>query len=124
VRHAPTLPERPERLSSNPFGNGRRIVVVITPVRADAPPFTAKVKFRRVGDNLLVDYAPQVMWFAHHILAPSRAIPEVGLSFDGTHVTLHAFNGQWIWKLTGRVWCRGYVPGAESLVMVEGIWPD
>jgi hypothetical protein len=39
-------------------------------------------------------------------------------------VSLHASNGRWIWKLTGRIWCRSYMPGAESLVMVEGIWPD
>jgi hypothetical protein len=39
-------------------------------------------------------------------------------------VTLHASNGRWIWKLTGRSRCHSRGPGAESLVMVEGIWPD
>lgn len=64
------------------------------------------------------------MWFARHVLERSRADPDVGLSFDGTHVTLRASNGRWIWKLTGRSWRRASVPDAEPLVMVEGIWPD
>lgn len=64
------------------------------------------------------------MWFAHHVLERHRADPDVGLSFDGTHVTLHASNGLWIWKLTGRSWRRSSALGTEPLVMVEGIWPD
>jgi hypothetical protein len=73
------------------------------------------------------------MWFAHHVLEHSRVRypaascgpdPDVGLSFDGTHVTLHASNGRWIWKLTGRSRCHSRGPDAEPLVMVEGIWPD
>ena len=61
---------------------------------------------------------------ARHALERSRANPDIGLSFDGTHVTLHAANGRWIWKLTGRSRCHRYGPDAELLVMVEGIWPD
>jgi hypothetical protein len=84
-----------------------------------------EVRFRREGNRLFVDYATPVMWFARHALESSRESPDVGLSFDGTHVTLHADNGRWIWKLTGRSrWdCRG--PGAEPFVMLEGIciWP-
>ncbi len=93
-------------------------------VRTPAPPFTGEVRFRREGDRLCVDHAPPVMWFARHVLNRSQGIPEVGLSFDGTHVTLHAANGRWVWTLTGR--SRYYVrePGAEPLVMVEGRWPD
>ena len=48
----------------------------------------------------------------------------VGPRRDGTNVTLHASNGRWIWKLTGRSWCSSFEPGAEPLVMLEGIWPD
>jgi hypothetical protein len=36
----------------------------------------------------------------------------------------HAPNGQWIWKLTGRTLCYSREPGAEPVVMVEGVWPD
>jgi hypothetical protein len=82
------------------------------------------VRFRRDGDQLCVDYAPQVMWFARHVLEHSRTNPDVGLSFNGTHVVLRAANGRWIWKLTGRSWCRIAGPNAEPLVMLEGIWPD
>jgi hypothetical protein len=89
-----------------------------------APQLPGEVRFRREGDLLCVDHATPVKWFARHALVRSRGNPDVGLSFDGTHVTLHASNGRWIWKLTGRIWCRDYVCGAESLVMVEGIWPD
>jgi hypothetical protein len=89
-----------------------------------APQPSGKVRFCRDGDRLWVDHATPVMWFAQHVLEQSRADPDVGLSFDGTHVTLHASNGRWIWKLTGRIWCRTFVPNAEPLVMVEGIWPD
>jgi hypothetical protein len=89
-----------------------------------APQLPGEVRFRREGDLLCVDHATPVMWFARHALVRSRGNPDVGLSFDGTHVTLHASNGRWIWKLTGRIWCRDYVCGAGSLVMVEGIWPD
>lgn len=64
------------------------------------------------------------MWFARHALEQSRATPDVRLSFDGTYVTLHASNGRWIWKLTGRSWCHSSEPDTEPLVMVEGIWPD
>jgi hypothetical protein len=99
-------------------------VTVITTARPEAPQLAGEVRFRRDGNLLYVDYATSVMWFARHALDVNRAIPDVGLSFDGTHVTLHAANGQWIWKLTGRIWRRDYVRGVESLVMVEGIWPD
>ena len=97
----------------------------VTTQTVGAPPQpTGNVRFRRDGDRLCVDHATRVMWFALHVLDCSRAAPDVGLSFDGTHVTLHASNGRWIWKLTGRIWCRSFVPDAEPLVMVEGIWPD
>jgi hypothetical protein len=64
------------------------------------------------------------MWFARHVLEHTRENPDVGLSFDGTPVTLHASNGRWIWKLTGRSRCHSDGPGAEPLVMLEGVWPD
>ncbi len=83
-----------------------------------------EVRFRREGNRLCVDHATPVMWFARHALERTRANPDIGLSFDGTHVTLHAPNGRWIWKLTGRSRCHRYSPDAELLVMVEGIWPD
>jgi hypothetical protein len=90
----------------------------------EAPQPSGKVRFRRDGDRLYVDHATPVMWFARHALDRSRENPDVGLSFDGVCVTLHASNGRWIWKLTGRSRCHSYAPGAEPLVMVEGIWPD
>jgi hypothetical protein len=99
-------------------------VTVNASLRTAAHPLLGEVRFRRDGNRLCVDHAPPVMWFARHVLDRNREIPEVGLSFDGTHVSLHAANGQWVWKLTGRIWCRDYVSDAESLVMVEGIWPD
>jgi hypothetical protein len=83
-----------------------------------------EVRFRRFGDRLCVDHAPPVMWFARHVLERCRVKPDVGLSFDGTHVTLHAFNGLWIWQLTGRSRCRHPAADAEPVVMLEGIWPD
>jgi hypothetical protein len=95
-----------------------------TMMRTEAPPSFGQVRFRRDGDQLCVDYATPVMWFARHVLDERRGAPDVGLSFDGSHVTLRAANGQWIWKLTGRIWCRDYVSDAESLVMCEGVWPD
>jgi hypothetical protein len=91
---------------------------------AGAPQPTGEVRFRREGNQLCVDHATPVMWFARHALEHSRANPDIGLSFDGTHVTLHAPNGRWIWKLTGRSRCHRYGPDADLLVMVEGIWPD
>jgi hypothetical protein len=95
-----------------------------TTMRTEAPQLAGEVRFRREGDQLCVDHAPPVMWFARHALEHSRKAPDVGLSFDGTHVTLHASNGRWIWKLTGRSRCHNRGPDAESLIMVEGIWPD
>jgi hypothetical protein len=89
-----------------------------------APQPSGEVRFRREGDQLCVDHAAPVMWFARHALEQCREPPDVGLSFDGTHVTLHASNGRWIWRLTGRIWCRSYVSGADQLVLVEGVWPD
>jgi hypothetical protein len=94
------------------------------PVQTLAPELSGEVRFRREGDRLCVDHATPVMWFARHVLEHSRETPDIGLSFDGIQVTLHASNGRWIWKLTGRIWCRGYVSGAEPLVMLEGKWPD
>jgi hypothetical protein len=56
------------------------------------------------------------------VLEHSGPEPDVGLSFDGTHVTLRAANGRWIWKLTGRSLRFGADP--SSVVMLEGVWPD
>lgn len=92
--------------------------------RVEAPPVYGSVRFRREGGQLRVDHAPPVMWFARHVLEQSREIPEIGLSFDGTHVTLHAPNGQWVWKLTGRSRCHDLGPHVEPYDMVEGVWPD
>jgi hypothetical protein len=115
VSTQPTYP-RPSR---------RRIPIVITSNQTKAVPDSfEQVRFRREGEQLCVDHAPPVMWFARHALEHSRESPDIGLSFDGTHVTLHAPNGRWVWKLTGRSWYRSHGPGTEPLVMVEGIWPD
>ena len=95
-----------------------------TPLRTEAPELSGEVRFRREGDDLCVDYATPVMWFARHALDLNREPPDVGLSFDGTNVTLRASNGRWIWKLTGRTRCYSRGPDAGLLVMVEGIWPD
>lgn len=73
---------------------------------------------------MCVEHAPPVMWFARHVLTRSRTDSDIGLSFDGTNVTLRAANGRWIWRLTGRSRCHRYGPGAEPVIMVEGIWPD
>ncbi len=89
-----------------------------------SPRPSGEVRFRRDGDQLRVDHATPVMWFARHVLEHARTDPDVGLSFDGTHVVLRASNGLWIWRLTGRVWRRSCGRGAEPLVMLEGIWPD
>ena len=93
-------------------------------MRTEEPQLPGQVRFRREGDQLRVDHATPVMWFARHALEHSRANPDVGLSFDGVHVTLHASNGRWIWKLTGRSRSYSRGSGAEPLVMVEGIFPD
>ncbi|AFM17444.1 hypothetical protein Mycch_2679 [Mycolicibacterium chubuense NBB4] len=82
------------------------------------------MRFRREGDQLYVDEATPVMWFARHVLEASRGEPDVGLSFDGQHVTLHAPNGRWIWKLTGRSVCFRDGPDAAPMVLLEGLWPD
>jgi hypothetical protein len=95
-----------------------------TPAGAEAHHLPGQVRFRRDGDHLCVETATPVMWFARHVLDPSRLPPDVGLSFDGTHVTLHAANGQWVWKLTGRTRSYRKGPDAEPVVMVEGVWPD
>jgi hypothetical protein len=101
------------------------LIPSVTPHTVEPPPHPCgEVRFRRDGDRLCVEHATRVMWFARHVLEHTRANPDVGLSFDGTHVTLHASNGRWIWKLTGRSWCRSPGPDAEPLVMLEGIWPD
>jgi hypothetical protein len=95
-----------------------------TTFTVEAPPKLGEVRFRREGDQLCVAYATPVMWFARHALEQSRTNPDIGLSFDGTHVTLHAPNGQWVWKLTGRSRCYRRGPDVEPLIMVEGVWPD
>jgi hypothetical protein len=91
---------------------------------AVGPQPTGEVRFRRDGDRLYVDRATRVMWFASHVLEHGRADPDVGLSFNGTHVMLHASNGVWVWRLTGRSWCRRLQIGTAPLIMLEGIWPD
>jgi hypothetical protein len=85
---------------------------------------SGEVRFRRDGNRLFVDHATPIMWFARHVLELCRTTPDVGLSFDGTHVILHASNGRWLWKLTGRSCWHAVGPGAEPFVMVEGCWPD
>ena len=85
---------------------------------------SGEVRFRRDGDRLAVDHATPVMWFPRHVLEQCVEDPEVGLSFDGTSVTLRASNGQWIWKLTGRTCLGRLALDAEAVVMVEGVWPD
>lgn len=109
----------PPRVRQRIGAMGGTVHVVGTPLQ-----LSAEVRFRRDGDRLCVDHAPQVMWFAEHVLAQTRANPDVGLSFDGTCVTLRAANGLWVWKLTGRSWScdSGSIYG--PLVMLEGIWPD
>ena len=106
--------------------NSATLLLLSPQIHVGGPPPqpSGEVRFSRDGDRLCVDHAPAVMWFAQHVLECSRADPDVGLSFDGTRVTLHASNGRWIWKLTGRSWCRSSGLGAEPLVMLEGIWPD
>jgi hypothetical protein len=101
-----------------------RVGALATAGQTEAPEPSGEVRFRREGDQLCVETATPVMWFTRHVLDPSREPPDVGLSFDGIHVTLHAPNGQWIWRLTGRTRCYNRGPDAEPLVMVEGIWPD
>ena len=93
-------------------------------MRTAAPRLPGEVRFRREGDQVCVEHATSVMWFARHALEICRANPDVGLSFDGDLVTLHAPNGQWIWKLTGRSRWHRYGPDSEPCVMVEGVWPD
>jgi hypothetical protein len=89
-----------------------------------AAQISGEVRFRRDGNRLFVDSATPIMWFARHVLDLCRAAPDVGLSFDGTHVTLHASNGRWMWKLTGRSCWHSVGPNSEPFVMVEGCWPD
>jgi hypothetical protein len=64
------------------------------------------------------------MWFARHALPSQQDRPEIGLSYDGQNVTLHAANGRWIWRLTGRTRHHHYGPDGGPVVMVEGRWPD
>lgn len=96
----------------------------VTKRTAEALQISGMVRFRRDGDRLCVDHATPVMWFARHALDQSRPNPDVGLSFDGAQVTLHAANGEWIWKLTGRSCLHRVGPGAEPMLMLEGVWPD
>jgi hypothetical protein len=118
---------RPATTSSrtHPRLCGQRMLAMSAEMHAgDSPLSFDAVRFRREGERLCVEHAPPVMWFARHVLEHSQANPDVGLSFDGTHVTLNASNGQWIWKLSGRSWFRSAGPDVEPLVMLEGIWPD
>lgn len=91
---------------------------------AYAPPILGEVRFRRHGDQLCVDRATSVMWFALYLLKGSRSTPDVGLSYDGDLVTLRAANGTWVWKLTGRRCSHRWSTDGETFDMVEGIWPD
>lgn len=95
-----------------------------TTARTNAPCVTGEVRFRRDGDTLNVEHAPPVMWFARHVLESLGRDPEIGLSFDGRLVTLHAPNGRWVWRLTGRSVNADNVAGGEQWEMLEGVWPD
>lgn len=97
--------------------------------KSDRPPSASprvcgELRFRREGDRLCVDRVTPVMWFPRHALECARGEPDVGLSFDGTHVTLHAPNGRWVWRLTGRSTHQSANPNAEPYDMLEGVWPD
>jgi len=101
-----------------------RDMCATAPTAGALPTPSGEVRFRRDGERLCVAHATPVMWFARHVLERTRVEPDVGLSFDGAHVTLHASNGRWVWKLTGRSWRGPDRPDTESLVLLEGIWPD
>lgn len=86
---------------------------------------SGRIELRREPDGAYVDHADPVIWFAKHTLDMIRAEPfDNGWTFDGTHVTLDAANGRWVWKLTGRSRSDDHGPGLAPLVMLEGVWPD
>ncbi|MCP9271798.1 hypothetical protein [Mycolicibacterium arenosum] len=89
-----------------------------------APLLLGEVRFRRDGDRLCVDHAPSVMWFALYVLERCRAEPDVGLSYDGSLITLRAANGTWVWRLTGRRCGHRWSTDGEPFDMVEAVWPD
>jgi hypothetical protein len=123
-RHSSASATISRTASAHTATHAGRVGALAIAVRTEAAELAGEVRFRRDGDRLCVETVTPVMWFARHVLDSSREPPDVGLSFDGVHVTLHAPNGQWIWKLTGRTRCCSRGPDAEPLVMVEGIWPD
>jgi hypothetical protein len=83
------------------------------------------IELRREPDGVYVDRADPVMWFAKHTLDMIKAEPfDDGWTFDGTHLTLNAANGRWVWKLTGRSKRHDYGPGLAPLLLVEAAWPD
>jgi hypothetical protein len=83
------------------------------------------IELRREPDGVYVDRADPVMWFAKHSLDMIKAEPfDDGWTFDGTHLTLNAANGRWVWKLTGRSKRQEYGSGLAPLVLVEAVWPD
>jgi hypothetical protein len=86
---------------------------------------SGRIELRREPDGVYVDHADPVVWFAKHTLDMIRDEPfDNGWTFDGTHVTLDAANGRWVWKLTGRSRSHDYGPGLAPLVTLEGVWPD
>lgn len=85
---------------------------------------TGEIRFRRERDELIVERATPVMWFARHVLEGLGVEPEIGLSFDGRLVTLKAPNGRWVWRLTGQSLRLDNVAEGEQWEMLEGVWPD
>ncbi|MCG7595230.1 hypothetical protein [Mycobacterium sp. PSTR-4-N] len=95
-----------------------------TMARTSAPCVTGEIRFRREGDELHVERATPVMWFASHVLANLGRNPDIGLTFDGRVVTLQAPNGRWVWRLTGRSVCVDNAVEGDQWEMLEGVWPD
>jgi hypothetical protein len=100
---------------------GRWVIGAVSESESDS----GRIELRREPDGVYVDRADPVMWFAKHSLDMIKAEPfDDGWTFDGTHVTLDAANGRWVWKLTGRSRCHDYGIGLAPLVLVEAVWPD
>lgn len=70
----------------------------------------------REGAQLFVDSATPIYWF------DAAQLQSNFFGFDGTHVTLSAANGTWVWKLTGKTEQRAIRNGVQ--VLHEAVWPD